>query len=71
MMGTDGAGSYTALRDGFSSISGASNLQSSGLYWSSTAYDSGKAWCYYFGRGSWYSGNKDVDALRVRACLAF
>jgi len=69
MLGTSGAGSYTALRDGFSGISGASNLQSD-EYWSRTEYDSGYAWVYDFGSGSWYEELTD-DNFRVRACLAF
>ena len=68
------AGSYTALRDGFSSVGG-SNLQSSGwaLYWSSTG-DSDNAWLYNFSGGSsggkWDEGTK-YDEVYVRACLAF
>ena len=71
MLGTSGAGSYTALRDGFSGISGASNLQSSAPYWSSTENGSSNAWYYFFSNGDWYYDEKSIDAIRVRACLAF
>ena len=70
MMGANGAGSNTALRDGFNGITGASNLQSD-VYWSSTELDSGNAWRYLFGSGSWGYGNKGSVRIRVRACLAF
>lgn len=63
------AGSYTALRDGFTSVGG-SNLQSD-YYWSRTAYDSSDAWLYAFGSGDWHYGSKGSSAIRVRACLAF
>ena len=73
MLGADGAGSYTALRDGFSGISGASNLQAY-AYWSSTEDegDSSKVWQLYFADGweGWYNEGKGYDLL-VRACLAF
>ena len=62
------AGSYTALRDGFSSVGG-TNMQLD-FYWSSTERDSLLAWGYDFDHGDWYLINKDSDAL-VRACLAF
>ena len=69
MLGANGAGSYTALRDGFSGISGASNLQS-GYYWSSSKDEYDEAWCYDFGNGNW--GYTDyLVSSRVRACLAF
>ena len=67
MLGANGAGSYTALRDGFTSVGG-TNMQSVG-YWSSTE-DSSNAWIYGFGSGSWYSGSKDSN-YNVRACIAF
>ena len=63
MMGTDGAGSYTALRDG-------SNLQS-GTYWSSTDDGSNYAWCYSFAYGNWRDVYKASEPIWVRACLAF
>ena len=65
------AGSYTALRTGFSGITGASNLQS-GNYWSSTEYDADAqcAWYFNFDGGNWYNNLKEKD-YRVRACLAF
>ena len=66
------AGSYTALRDGFSGITGASNLQSD-WYWSSTEKDSANAWFYYFedGNSGWYDTAKSSINIYVRACLAF
>ena len=62
------AGSYTALRDGFSSVSG-TNMQSEG-YWSSTEDDSSDAWNYYFSNGLWSDVSKNWNRC-VRACLAF
>ncbi len=69
MMGADGAGSYTALRDGFSGITGASSLQSDS-YWSGTE-DGFLAWFYRFDYGRWDYDRKDSYYVRVRACLAF
>ncbi len=66
------AGSYTALRDGFSSISGASNLQSAN-YWSSTEVANTtpqRARAYRFSDGTW-SDRKESSNATVRACLAF
>ena len=63
-----GAGDYTALRDGFTSVGG-SNLQS-GDYWSSTELDDISAWRYDFKNGSWYYSSKGGGVL-VRSCLAF
>ena len=60
---------YQDLRDGFSGISGASNLQGY-EYWSRTEYDSDYAYTYDSGSGSSYEQLKD-DNFRVRACLAF
>ena len=73
MLGTNGAGSYTALRDGFSGITGASNLESgsSGFYWSSTEYDANGAWGYGFNDGDWHPVYKGLTVISVRACLAF
>jgi len=71
MMGANGAGSYTALRDGFSGITGASNLQSFPPYWSSSEYSSGVAWDYTFDDSYWNHDDKDYDFFSVRACLAF
>ena len=65
----DAAGGYDALRNGFSVIAGASNLQS-GDYWSSTEYNSISARYYDFGSGDWVIGKKDREC-QVRACLAF
>ena len=64
------AGGYEALRDGFSGIAGASNLQSGG-YWSSTENGSNRAYYYDFNRASRVSGTKSSDYIYVRACLAF
>ena len=66
------AGGYTALRDGFSGIAGASNLQSN-FYWSSTEDDSNNAnaWLYRFSNGQWYHDSKGYGDIMVRACLAF
>ena len=65
------AGSYNALHEGFSSVGG-TNMQwsSTYYYWSSTEYDSGRAWNYKFSGGSWYSDLKE-NCNYVRACLAF
>ena len=63
------AGNSTALRDGFSGITGASNL--SGNYWSSTEGDSDRAWDFHFDDGTWHGVDKDDADVRVRACLAF
>ncbi len=60
---------YQDLRDGFSGISGASNLQSD-YYWSSTEYDSSDAWDYYFDEGNWMHSDKSLED-HVRACFAF
>ena len=62
------AGSYSALRDGFSSVGG-TNMQSEG-YWSSTEDDSSDAWNYYFSNGLWSDVSKNWNRC-VRACLAF
>jgi hypothetical protein len=65
------AGSYTALRDGFSSVGG-TNLQEE-YYWSSTEDDSDFAWYYNFNDGKWhnyYHARKDYSNY-VRACLVF
>ena len=62
------AGSYSALRDGFSSVGG-TNMQSD-VYFSSTEYDSFYAWLYYFNNGFWDFDSKNYS-LCVRACLAF
>ena len=63
------AGSYTALRNGFTSVGG-SNLQSRG-YWSSTEVSSDFAWYYLFNGGDWDLDDKGSDNIWVRACLAF
>ena len=62
---------YRDLRDGFSGISGASDLQSSD-YWSSTEYDSDSSHAYYcsFSNGTRSHVGKNFN-FRVRACLAF
>ena len=65
---------YTTLLDGFSGITGASNLQS-GPYWSSTELenDPDDASLFDFNRGGWFalSKNSDNPVPLVRACLAF
>ena len=58
------AGGVAALRN-------ASNLKSNGYYWSSTEYDSSKAWYFRISNGSWSSGKKHTNYNEVRACLAF
>ena len=60
---------YQDLRDGFSGIAGASNLQSE-RYWSITEYDSSNARYYDFGSGYWGFSSEGYKYL-VRACLAF
>jgi hypothetical protein len=68
------AGSYTALRDGFSGTAGASNLQSDGFYWSSSEKSADRAWRYDFSDGTWggiWSNNDKNFERQVRACLAF
>ena len=62
------AGSYTALRDGFTSVGG-TNMQSN-YYWTSTEWDSNGAWSYNFSDGYWASDPMDFESC-VRACLAF
>ena len=62
------AGSFTDLRDGFSSVGG-TNMESSG-YWSSTEKDSDLAWYYYFYYGGWASDGKTYTYY-VRPVLAF
>ena len=64
------AGSYSALRDGFSSVGGTNMVLND--YWSSTEDGSSfnNAWCYSFFGGFWYSDGK-ADILYGRACLAF
>ena len=63
-----GAGSYTALRNGFTSVGG-SNLESD-LYWSSSERNASLARYYSFFNGSWSITNKDGGNF-VRSCLAF
>ena len=73
MMGANGAGSYTALRDGFSSVGGSNLRWSEGYsyYWSSTE-EGELAESYNFNGGYWSSGYKNTGGdLLVRACLAF
>ena len=70
MLGTNGAGSYTALRDGFSGITGASNLMSA-YYWSSTNDGEDNAWRRWFYEDEWQSITKGHALTYVRACLAF
>ena len=63
------AGSYSALRDGFSSVGG-TNMKSN-AYWSSTEYEEDCAWGFYFNNGIWDDDNYKGANLSVRACLAF
>ena len=64
------AGGHTALREGFSGISGASNLQADG-YWSSTEKNVGMyAQVCDFSDGNWLT-RKETYSHLVRACLAF
>ena len=60
---------YQDLRDGFSGISGASNLRSD-YYWSSTEYGSSRAWLFNSVIGYWGDDGKD-HVNHVRSCLAF
>ena len=60
---------YRDLRDGFSGISGASNMQSA-YYWSSTKSNSYEAWYCNFLNGNWEKDYTDYYCM-VRACLAF
>ena len=69
MLGTNGAGSYTDLRDGFTSVGG-SNLQSSN-YWSSTDGGGPAYSCVFGSPGGWSVDNKSNVNIWVRACLAF
>ena len=64
-----GAGGYTALRDGFTSVGGSNLLDT--IYWSSTE-DGDKVRIYNFDSGSWSSyWKEDYVSGRARACLAF
>ena len=62
------AGSYTALRDGFSSVGG-TNLKGK-AYYSSTENNSNQVWRYLFDKGAGGYVNKDANRC-ARACLAF
>ena len=68
------AGSYTALRDGFSSVGG-TNMKSGeyDYYWSgSEGDDAGLAWNIRSANGVWYNNDKNDDSSDyVRACLTF
>ena len=64
------AGGLSALKNGFSGITGASNLQSY-YYLSSTEDEGGDVWYFDFtGGGSGTTDKGDADNY-VRACLAF
>jgi hypothetical protein len=63
------AGSYSDLRDGFSSVGGTNMGEE--YYWSSTEFSSDQARDYDFCDGEWSLGNKEATADYVRACLAF
>ena len=68
MLGTNGAGSYDALRTGFTSVGG-TDLQSDG-YWSSTQSSDRQAYYFNFNKSDYFTGLKTY-AKWVRACLAF
>ena len=65
------AGSYTALRDGFSSVGG-TNLREVD-YFSSTELQTSaeEVWVYLFSSGKWSYNDKGSEWAYVRACLAF
>ena len=68
----NGAGSYTALRDGFTSVGGTN--MSAYFYWTSTV-GKNNAWVYDFTDEAPYGGtsvetSKD-NVFKARACLAF
>ena len=74
MLGTNGAGSYTALRDGFNPSVGGTNMVSN-YYWTSTEKNSGLSWVYAFTDDVTYGGTSmetsKTNEYYVRACLAF
>lgn len=63
-----GVGSYSTLRDYFSSRGGR-NMQS-GYYWSCTECNTNGAWNLGFRNGRWFSNVKTTN-FYVRACFAF
>ena len=69
----NGAGSYTALRDGFASVGG-TNMSAS-FYWTSTVGTENNAWVYDFTDDATYGGTSvetsKNNEFYVRACLAF
>ena len=67
----DAAGSIAAFRDGFSGITGASNLAGYNHYKLSTEVDASQSWHFYFGSGSNWLNSSKGNTARVRACLAF
>ena len=68
MMSSSGMGSYTALRDAFSSRGGRNMV--SNFYWSSTERDASLAWGHNFKRGDWLNYDKTITNY-VRSVLAF
>ena len=74
MLGTNGAGSYTALRDGFNPSVGGTNMVSN-YYWTSTEKNSALSWVYDFTDDVTYGGTSietsKTNEYYVRACLAF
>jgi hypothetical protein len=68
MVSVSGMGSYTDLRDAFSSKGGRNMV--SGYYWSSTEEGFGYSWRLSFDNGSW-SSNYEFYGGRVRSVLAF
>ena len=71
MIGSSGMGSYTALRDAFSS-KGGTNIRSN-WYWTSTERSDSQAWCYLFLNGTWgvYCTKTTPNSNLVRSALAF
>ena len=71
MMGAEGAGSYTALVNGFSGVDG-TDMHSNEYYWSSsTASTINDAWCFYDSNIFYELTKEGMWENYVRACLAF
>ena len=68
-----GADSYTAQRDGFTSVGGTN--MSVDYYWTSTVGTENNAWVYNFTDDATYGGKSSVttkdNVYKARACLAF
>lgn len=67
----DAAGSMTAFCNGFSGITGASNMVYAQHYNLSTEVDASKSWLFYFGSYSNWQNVSKGSSTRFRACLAF